>query len=321
MMIKIAIAGYGNLGKSIRGLVEREEDFELVKIFTRRDPKSFNDHIFESLDNILNYKNDIDLVIMALGSAKDIPEIGPRLIKDFSTLDAYDNHKMIKSYFEKMDKIAKENQNVAFVSTGWDPGLFSFNRMMAEAIIKEGHTTTFWGRGVSQGHSDAVRRIEGVKFAVQYTIPNQEILKNIKNDLKDYKSYETHKREVFVVVDQDADKERIEREIKTMPDYFSDYETKVNFISEEEFKKDHNKMPHGGHVVRVGLGLDSHTQMISYNLDLDSNPDFTAAVCLASARAAYRFKKEKKFGAHTILDTPVNYFSSKSHIELIEEYL
>ena len=320
-MIKIAIAGYGNLGKSIRGLVEREEDFELVKIFTRRDPKSFNDNIFESLDNILNYKNDIDLVIMALGSAKDIPEIGPKLIKNFSTLDAYDNHKMIKSYFEKMDKIAKENQNVAFVSTGWDPGLFSFNRMMAKAIIKEGHTTTFWGRGVSQGHSDAVRRIEGVKFAVQYTIPNQEILENIKNDLKDYKSYETHKREVFVVADQDADKQRIEREIKTMPDYFSDYETKVNFISEEEFKKNHNKMPHGGHVVRVGLGLDSNTQMISYNLDLDSNPDFTAAVCLASARAAYRFKTEKNFGAHTILDTPVNYFSSKSHIELIEEYL
>lgn len=320
-MIRIGIVGYGNLGKSLSGLAEKDDNLELVKIFTRRDPKSFNDEKFESLSKILNYKNDIDILVLALGSATDIPTIAPKLIENFSTVDAYDNHKMIAEYFKKMDSIAKKNSNVALISTGWDPGLFSLNRMMAEMIIRQGHTTTFWGKGVSQGHSDAVRRIEGVKYAVQYTIPNEEVLENIKDNPRDYKAYETHKREVFLVAEDGADKNEIEKKIKTMPDYFSDYETSVNFISEEEYKSKHTKMPHGGHVVRVGQGLNSHTQMIKYSLNLDSNPDFTAAVCLASVRAAYRFLKDENFGAHTILDTPASYFSYSSHIELIDKYL
>lgn len=320
-MIRVGIVGYGNLGKAARFLIKREEDIELVKVFTRRDPLSFKDEIMESLDKISDYKNKIDVLILALGSAKDIPNIAPDLLKEFNTVDCYDNHNHIPEYFEKMDAIGRQKKKCAFISTGWDPGLFSLNRALAEAILTKGNTNTFWGKGVSQGHSDAVRRVEGVKYAIQYTVPKEEIIANIREEKRQLKSYESHKREVYLVAEEGADKKKIEEEIINMEDYFKDYEVKVHFIDEEDFKKSHQGMPHGGHVIRVGEGLANNSQVYKFSLDLMSNPEFTAAVAIASLRALYKFLEEKDYGAHTILDTPIYYFTGKSHLEAIKKYL
>ncbi|CDZ74684.1 diaminopimelate D-dehydrogenase [Peptoniphilus sp. ING2-D1G] len=320
-MIRLGIVGYGNLGRATRFLIEKEKDLKLVKIFTRRNPETFNDDLFESLEKIKNYVEDIDILILTLGSAKDIPELAPRILKNFNTVDCYDNHAEIPHYFEKMNEIAKLNKKCAFISTGWDPGLFSLNRMVAEAILTEGNTYTFWGKGVSQGHSDAVRRIDGVKKAVQYTIPKEEILNNIKAQRGNLKSYETHIREVFVVAEEGADKKKIEEEIVNMKDYFADYEVTVNFIDEEEFEKNHTDMPHGGYVIRVGESLDGKVEMYKFSLELMSNPNFTSLVAIASARALFRFMEQKNYGAHTVLDTPPYYYTKESHLENIEKYL
>lgn len=318
--MNIGIVGYGNLGKSVRGLVEREENLNLIKIFTRRDTATFQDEKMESIKNLLEYRDKIDVLILTLGSATDIPEMAPEIIKNFNTVDAYDNHAHIPEYFEEMDKIAIENGKVAFISTGWDPGLFSLNRIIAESILTKGNTNTFWGRGVSQGHSDAVRRIKGVKKAVQYTIPKEEIIENIKENSKDYKSYETHNRLCYVVCEKD-DEDRIREEIVNMEDYFKPYDTEVKFISEEEFEKNHRNMPHGGHVIRVGETLNENREMYKFTLELDSNPDFTAAVMIACARAVMKYVQNKNYGAHTILDTPPHYYQEISHAELIKKYL
>ncbi len=320
-MIRLGIVGYGNLGRATRYLIEKERDLELVKIFTRRDPESFGDDCFESLEKIQNYVEDIDILILTLGSARDIPEIAPKILKNFNTVDCYDNHAEIPHYFEKMNEIAKLNKKCAFISTGWDPGLFSLNRMMAESVLTEGSTYTFWGRGVSQGHSDAVRRIEGVKKAVQYTIPKEEILNNIKEQKGNLKSYETHTREVFVVAEEGADKEKINDEIVNMKDYFADYEVTVNFIDEEEFEKNHRNMPHGGHVIRSGESLEDNVEVYKFTLELMSNPNFTSLVSLASARALYKFIEQKNYGAHTVLDTPPYYYTRETHLENIKKYL
>ncbi|MGF0095754.1 diaminopimelate dehydrogenase [Peptoniphilus sp. SGI.035] len=318
--MKIGIVGYGNLGKSLRGLIERDENLKLVKIFTRRDRNSFNDDKMESIKNLLEYKDKIDVLLLSLGSATDIPDMAPEIIKDFNTVDAYDNHAHIPQYFEKMNDIAIKNGKVAFVSTGWDPGLFSLNRLIAESILTKGHTNTFWGKGVSQGHSDAVRRIKGVKRAVQYTIPKEEIIENIKENSKDYKSFETHNRLCYVVCEK-KDEARIREEIVNMEDYFKPYETEVKFISEEEFERDHTKMPHGGHVIRVGETLENNRELYKFTLELDSNPDFTAAVMIAASRAVLKYVENKNYGAHTVLDTPPAYYNELSHEELIKNYL
>lgn len=318
--MNIGIVGYGNLGRSLRGLIEKDENLNLVKIFTRRDKNTFNDDKIENIKNILDYKEKIDVLFLSLGSARDIPEMAPEIIKNFNTVDAYDNHAHIPEYFKNMDKIARENKKVAFISTGWDPGLFSLNRLIAESVLTKGNTNTFWGRGVSQGHSDAVRRIKGVKRAVQYTIPKEEIIENIKGNAKDYKSYETHNRLCYVVCEKD-DEDRIRDEIVNMEDYFKPYDTEVKFISEEEFERDHTKMPHGGHVIRVGETLEENREMYKFTLELDSNPDFTAAVMIAASRAVLKYSNSENYGAHTVLDTPPAYYNSLSHEELIKNYL
>ncbi|MBL7574769.1 diaminopimelate dehydrogenase [Peptoniphilus asaccharolyticus DSM 20463] len=318
-MIRVGIVGYGNLGRSLEALIDLEENMELVKIFTRRDPSSIDNSRMESLDNILDYKGKIDVMVLALGSATDIPEMGPKITEHFNTVDSFDTHAKIPEYFAEMDKISKENNLVSFISTGWDPGLFSLNRMIAESILPRGNTNTFWGKGVSQGHSDAVRRIAGVKNAIQYTIPKQEIIDEIYNVERSLKSYETHLREVFVVAEEGANQEDIRNEIVTMKNYFDEYETIVNFISEEEFEREHTGMPHGGHVIRVGE-TPNGKEIYKLSLELDSNPDFTASVNVACIRACQRFFENNNFGSHTVLDTPPVYYAS-NNINLLNKYL
>ncbi|MBU5670070.1 diaminopimelate dehydrogenase [Peptoniphilus sp. MSJ-1] len=317
--MNIGIVGYGNLGKAVRGLLEKENK-NIVKIFTRRDPASFGDKVFESLDNLLDYKDKIDVLFLTLGSATDIPELAPQIIENFNTIDAYDNHAHIPEYFEKMNEIAKNNNKVAFISTGWDPGLFSLNRLMGEAVLRDGYTNTFWGKGVSQGHSDAVRRIKGVKKAVQYTISKEEIIENIKDADKSYASYEGHDRLCYVVCDKD-DEERIRDEIVNMEDYFKPYHTDVKFISDEEFEKNHRAMPHGGHVIRTGNTLNGNREMYKFTLELDSNPEFTASVMIMAANAVANYVVNKNYGAHTNLDTPPYYYLGCAHEEAISKYL
>ncbi len=320
-MIRVGIVGYGNLGKSAHRLIKMTDDMEVVKIFTRRDPNKFDDDIFESYSNIDKYKEDIDVIFLAVGSATDIPQIAPEVVKYYNTVDSFDTHAEIPGYYDKMEVIAKENNNACLISTGWDPGLFSLQRLMAETILPKGNTYTFWGKGVSQGHSDAVRRIDGVRYAVQYTIPKEEMIKNIDKSEGDLKSFEGHLRQVFVVADDGADLDKIENEIKNMKNYFDEYETQVFFIDEKEFLNNHTSMPHGGHVIRVGETLDGNKEVIDYTLKLDSNPDFTVCVNIASIRAVYRFAKENKFGVHTILDTPPIYYSKLNIKDAVKKYL
>lgn len=320
-MIKVGIVGYGNLGKACEGLINKENDLKLIKIFTRRDPNSFNNKNMEHLDQLEMYKDAIDVLILAIGSATDIPEMAPKIIKNFNTVDSFDNHGDIPEYYKKIDIIAKKNKKCAFISTGWDPGLFSLNRLISESILTQGHTYTFWGKGVSQGHSDAVRKLEGVIDAVQYTVPKINILENIKNEKRDLKSYETHTREVFVVVEDKVNKNLIEEKIKSMENYFDLYDTTVHFISKSEFDKNHKGIPHGGHVIRVGETLNNNKELYHLSLDLESNPEFTAAINLACVRATYRYIKLGAYGAHTILDTPPNYYSNMTLDRIIERYL
>lgn len=319
-MIRVGIVGYGNLGKSLEALIDLEENMELVRIFTRRDPDSIKNERMESLKNILDYKDRIDVMVLALGSATDIPEMGLEIAKNFNTVDSFDTHAKIPEYFSEMDRISKENNLVSFISTGWDPGLFSLNRMVAESILPRGNTNTFWGKGVSQGHSDAVRRIAGVKNAVQYTLPKQEIIEDIYNIERDLKSYEAHSREVFIVAEEGVDKEAIRREIVTMKNYFDEYETTVHFISQEEFEREHMVMPHGGHVIRVGE-TPNGKEVYKFTLELDSNPDFTASVNLACIRACQKFFENNSFGTHTVLDTPPIYYTDLNSQNAIEKYL
>jgi len=326
-MIKIGIVGYGNLGRGIECAVKQNSDMELVAIFTRRNPseiKTLTNTVVCNIDDVLNYKDKIDVMVLCGGSANDLPKQTPELAKHFNVVDSFDTHKKIPEHFANVDKVAKENDNIAIISVGWDPGMFSVNRLYAESIMPNGTTYTFWGYGVSQGHSDAIRRIDGVKDARQYTVPIEEAVAVVREgDCPNYTTGEKHRRECYVVVEEGADKERIEREIKTMPNYFDEYETTVNFISEEELKREHSKMPHGGMVIRngkTGMNLEN-THTIEYNLNLESNPEFTSSVILAYARAIYRMKREGKTGCITVFDVPPAYLSPKSAEELRKELL
>jgi len=326
-MIKIGIVGYGNLGRGIEVDIKQNKDMELVAIFTRREPsdiKTLTGVKVCKIDEILDYKDKIDVMILCGGSANDLPEQTPNLAKYFNVVDSFDTHKKIPDHFANVDKMARENKNIAIISVGWDPGMFSLNRLYAESIMPNGTTYTFWGYGVSQGHSDAIRRIDGVKDARQYTVPIEEALAVVRDgDCPDFTTGEKHRRECYVVAEDGADKERIAREIKTMPNYFDEYETTVNFISEEELKKEHSKMPHGGVVIRngkTGMNLEN-THTIEYSLDLDSNPEFTSSVLIAFARAIYRMKNEGKTGCVTVFDIPPAYLSPKSAEELRKELL
>ncbi len=326
-MIRIGILGYGNLGKGTELAVKDNADMELVAIFTRRNPedlKTVTDVPVINIKEIENWKDKIDVMILCGGSATDLPEQGPRYAEMFNVIDSFDTHAKIPEYYSLVNESAKKGNNVAIISVGWDPGLFSVNRLYAEAILPQGNTYTFWGPGVSQGHSDAIRRIAGVKNAVQYTIPKEEAMEVVREgNNPDYTAREKHLRECFVVLEEGAEAEKIEKEIKEMPNYFADYDTIVHFISEEELKKNHSTMPHGGFVIRSGnTGLNNETkQIIEYSLKLESNPEFTSSVLLAYARAAYRLAQKGESGAKTVFDIPPVMLSPKTSEELIREIL
>ncbi|WP_066632703.1 diaminopimelate dehydrogenase [Desulfolucanica intricata] len=327
MVIKVGIVGYGNLGKGVEAAIKQNTDIQLVAVFTRRTPDSIT--VKDSDVKVLHitaaeeYKNQIDVMILCGGSAADLPEQSPFFAKMFNTVDSFDTHAKIPEHFAAVDEAAKANGNTSIISVGWDPGLFSLNRMMAGAILPQGKDYTFWGRGVSQGHSDAIRRIKGVKGGIQYTVPLDEAIKKVRSgENPDLTTREKHLRECYVVAEEGADKERIEQEIKTMPNYFAEYETKVKFITEEELKREHSKMPHGGFVIRSGkTGEGQNDHIIEYSLKLGSNPEFTASVLVAYARAAYRLNKDGQIGAKTVFDVPPAYLSSKSAEELRRDLL
>ena len=326
-MIRIGILGYGNLGRGIECAVKQNSDMELVAVFTRRPPESvkiLGTTPVYHIDNILEHKDEIDVLILCGGSATDLPVQTPEYAKYFNLVDSFDTHAKIPEHFDKVDSSAKEGGNIAVISCGWDPGMFSLNRLYASAVLPEGKDYTFWGKGVSQGHSDAIRRIEGVVDAKQYTIPIDAALEAVRSGSNpELTTREKHLRECFVVAAEDADKARIENEIKTMPNYFADYDTIVHFISLEELKRDHSGIPHGGFVIRSGkTGWEGeNTHIIEYSLKLDSNPEFTASVIVACARAAVRMKQEGFKGCKTIFDLPPAYLSSKSPEELRKEML
>ena len=323
MSIRIGILGYGNLGRGVECAIKHNPDLELAAVFTRRDPASVK-ILTETakvyhVDEDVKMKDDIDVMILCGGSATDLPVQTPEFAKYFNVVDSFDTHAKIPEHFEAVDKAAKESGKTALISAGWDPGMFSLNRLYANAIMPTGKDYTFWGKGVSQGHSDAVRRIEGVIDARQYTIPVEKALEAVRNgENPELTTREKHTREVFVVAKEGADKARIENEIKTMPNYFDEYDTTVHFISEEEMKRDHAGLPHGGFVIRTGkTGWDDeHNHVIEYSLKLDSNPEFTSSVIAAYARAVYRLNKEGQTGCKTVFDIAPVYLSAQSPEEL-----
>lgn len=326
--IKIGIAGYGNLGRGVEASVIASSDMELVGVFTRRDPSTVipegaNTEVF-GWDSLAQRTNDIDVMILCGGSATDLPEQGPELVKMFNTVDSFDTHAAIPHYFETVDAPAKETQHTSVISTGWDPGLFSINRLYGEAILPQGKTYTFWGRGVSQGHSDAIRRVEGVAAGVQYTLPAQPAIDAVRNgDQPELSTRDKHTRECFVVLEEGADAEAVRETIVTMPNYFADYDTTVNFISAEELAANHSSMPHGGFVLRSGDSGHgaAHRQVIEYGLNLSDNPSFTASVLVAYARAVHRLAQAGDFGAKTVFDIAPGLLSPRSAAELRADIL
>ena len=303
--IRVAIAGYGNLGKGTELAISQSKDMELVGVFTRRAPdtlKTITGVPVYSMQDAISMQDKIDVIILCGGSAKDLPQQTPELARYFNVVDSFDTHAKIPEHFENVDKASKEGRKVSIISIGWDPGLFSLNRLMGEAILPNGRDYTFWGKGVSQGHSDAIRRIDGVKDARQYTIPVEASLNSVRNgENPELSTRQKHTRECFVVAYDNADKALIEKTIKNMPNYFADYDTTVHFISEEELVREHAGIPHGGSVMRSGkTGENKH--LIEFNLTLDSNPEFTSSVLVAYARAAYRLYLDKSYGAKTIFD-------------------
>lgn len=322
--IRLGIVGYGNLGKGVERSIEQNEDMELVAIFTRRDLSTIDstNSKLVNMSEIESYKGKVDVMMLCGGSATDLATQGPEIAKHFNTVDSFDTHAKIPEYFEKMDSVAKENNNTVLISTGWDPGLFSLNRLLGQSVLPNGKDYTFWGKGISQGHSDAIRRIEGVKFGAQYTIPNSELLDEVRAGKNpEIKGNDGHKRVCYIVAEDGADQSKIEETIVTMPNYFVGYDTTVHFISESEFKSEHTGMPHGGSVLRSGTTHDGTNQIIEFKLDLDSNPSFTSSVATAYARAVYKYSTEGRTGALTVFDIPFAYLSPKTGAELRKELL
>ena len=320
--MKAAILGYGNLAKGIESAILQAPDMELLAVFSRRDPASVSTVTkvpVYHVDDILNYKDEIDVLFLCGGSATDLPKQTPEYAKYFNVVDSFDTHANIPQHFAAVDVAAKEAGKVAMISCGWDPGMFSLNRLYANSILPEGNDYTFWGKGVSQGHSDAVRRVAGVKNAKQYTIPVESALASVRAcENPELTTRQKHTRECFVVAEEGADLAKIEEEIKTMPNYFADYDTTVHFISEEEFNRDHSEIPHGGFVFRTGVtGFEKeHNHVIEYSLKLDSNPEFTGSVLVAFGRAVNRMHKEGMTGCKTVFDVAPAYLSPLSGEEL-----
>ncbi|MBQ8412260.1 MAG: diaminopimelate dehydrogenase [Lachnospiraceae bacterium] len=327
-MIRVGIMGYGNLGRGIECSLKQNEDMELVAVFTRRDPSTVN-ILTEGVkvyhvDDAIKMKDDIDVLILCGGSATDLPEQTKEYAKYFNVIDSFDTHARIPEHFANVDEVAKANGNIAIISAGWDPGMFSLNRLYASAVLPQGKDYTFWGKGVSQGHSDAIRRIDGVADAKQYTVPVDSALEAVRSGSNpDLTTRQKHTRECFVVAEEGADLARIEAEIKNMPNYFADYDTTVTFITAEELKANHSGIPHGGFVIRSGnTGWNEENKhIIEYSLKLDSNPEFTASVIVAYARAAYRMKQEGATGCKTVFDIAPAYMSALSGEELRKSML
>lgn len=320
--IRIGIVGYGNIGRGVEQSIKRNDDMELKAVFTRRDPASVKIQTegaeVKHFDDMEAMKDDIDVMILCGGSATDLPVIGPKVAASFNTIDSFDTHAKIPEYFADVDEAAKEGKNVSIISVGWDPGMFSLNRLYAESILVQGSTYTFWGKGVSQGHSDAIRRIEGVKNGIQYTVPIEAAVDQVRSGSEpELTTRQKHLRECYVVAEEGADKEAIEEAIKTRPNYFDEYDTTVTFITEEELKENHSKMPHGGFVIRTGeTGCEGNKHVIEYSLKLDSNPEFTGSVLVAYARAAHRLSKKGESGARSVFDIAPAMLSQMTSEEL-----
>ena len=325
--IRMGIVGYGNIGRGVEQAIKRNEDMELAAVFTRRDPASVKVATEGAkvvhMDDMLSMKGDVDVMVLCGGSATDLPVMGPEIAANFNTIDSFDTHAKIPEYFANVDKAAKEGNNISIISVGWDPGMFSLNRLYAESILVQGSTYTFWGKGVSQGHSDAIRRIPGVKNAIQYTVPVDEAVDQVRSGSEPkLTTRDKHTRECYVVAQEGANKAEIENAIKTMPNYFDEYNTTVHFIAEEELKRDHSKMPHGGFVIRTGeTGEEGNKHVIEYSLKLDSNPEFTASVLIAYARAAYRLNQKGENGARSVFDIAPALLSMKTPEQLRKEIL
>ena len=328
MAIRIGILGYGNLGRGVECAIRHNDDLELKAVFTRRAPATVgiltDGAEVHSVNDLLAYKDEIDVLIICGGSATDLPVQTPEYVKYFNVIDSFDTHAKIPEHFENVNRAAMESGKVGIISVGWDPGMFSLNRMYANAILPEGRDYTFWGKGVSQGHSDAIRRVEGVKDGKQYTIPVEAALEAVRNgENPELTTRQKHTRECFVVLEDGADPVKVEETIKNMPNYFADYDTTVHFISEEELKANHSGIPHGGFVIRsgkTGWNLENN-HVIEYSLKLDSNPEFTSCVIVAYARAAYRLYKEGQSGCKTVFDIAPAYLSAKDGAELRKSLL
>jgi len=324
--IRIGIVGYGNLGRGVALAVPQNPDMELVGIFTRRQPGDIDAPDASTpvlpFDGLTDHRDEIDVLILCGGSKDDLPEQGPALAAHFNTVDSFDTHARIPEYFAAVDAPARAAGRTALISTGWDPGMFSLNRLYGEALLPEGETYTFWGKGLSQGHSDAVRRVPGVAAGVQYTIPAEAAIDAVRSGRRpELSTREKHRRECFVVLEEGADADAVKEAIVTMPHYFAEYDTEVHFITAEELRRDHGAMPHGGFVIRSGITGGAHAQVVEYRLQLESNPEFTASVLVAFARAVHRLNAQGQTGAKTVFDVPPGLLSPRSPEELRAELL
>ena len=326
-MIRIGIVGYGNIGRGVELAIMRNDDMELVAVVTRRNPESV-EVLTEGvqkvhMDDLLSLKDKVDVLILCGGSATDLPVMGAEIVANFNTIDSFDTHAKIPEYFAKMDAAAKAGGHIGIISVGWDPGMFSLNRIYAESILVQGSTYTSWGKGVSQGHSDAIRRVPGVKNAIQYTVPIEAAVEEVRSGSEpELTTRQKHLRECYVVAEEGADLDAITEAIKTMPNYFADYDTTVTFITEEELKANHSRMPHGGFVIRTGeTGVSGNKHVIEYSLKLDSNPEFTSSVLVAYARAAYRLAAKGESGARSVFDIAPALLSQKTSEQLRKEIL
>lgn len=328
MSIRVGILGYGNLGKGVESAIAQNDDMELKAVFTRRNPENVKVRTAGvkvlQADELSHMQDELDVLILCGGSATDLPVQTPQYASMYNVVDSFDTHARIPEHFAAVDAAAKKAGKVSLISCGWDPGMFSLNRLYANCVLPEGKDYTFWGKGVSQGHSDAVRRIEGVKDCRQYTIPVEKAVEAVRSGSNpELTTREKHTRECFVVAEEGADLAKIENEIKTMPNYFSDYDTTVHFITEEEMKRDHSGLPHGGMVIRTGVtGMEKeHKHVIEYSLKLDSNPEFTSSIIVAYARAAYKMNQEGQKGCKTVFDVAPAYLSAESGADLRKKYL
>ena len=324
--IKVAIAGYGNLGRGVESAIAQNPDMQLVGVFSRRDPASVTllnqDVSVYAMADIEQFQNQVDVMILCGGSKTDLPEQGPYLAQFFNTVDSFDTHAKVNEHFAALDAPAKKANKVALLSVGWDPGLFSLNRMFGETVLSEGETYTFWGKGLSQGHSDAVRRVAGVKSGVQYTLPSETAIARVRaGEQPQLSTREKHTRECYVVLEEGASADEVRNSIVTMPDYFADFDTQVHFVDQATFDQDHTQMPHGGFVIRSGVTGDRNKQTIEYSLALGSNPEFTASVLVAYARAVHKLAVRGEVGAKTVFDVPPGLLSPKDPAQLRKDLL